>query len=192
MALRQPSSFADTLEAAQCGEEWGMTALWVELNPRLLRFLRVRHHDHVEDVASETWLRVNRNLRAFHGCEVEFRAWFFTIARCASIDWIRSIARRPAVIGGLDLVAEYASPDDPCAAILDTLDTDAALSLLALIPPSQSEVILLRVIAGLDAERVATIVGKSTGAVRVQQHRGLRHLAQLVSDANVPTRSAAR
>ena len=191
MALQSPVAFADTLEAAQSGEEWAMTALWVELNPRLLRFLHVRHRDHVEDVASETWLRVNRNLPAFRGCEVEFRAWFFTIARCASIDWHRSMARRPAVIGGLELVHECAAPDDPVAATLDTLDTDAALALLTRIPSAQSEVILLRVIAGLDAVRVAKIVGRSTGAVRVLQHRGLRRLAALISEVDTPPPRAA-
>jgi hypothetical protein len=35
----------------------------------------------------------------------------------------------------------------------------------------------LRVIAGLDTPAVASILGKSTGAVRVALHRGLRALA---------------
>jgi RNA polymerase sigma-70 factor (ECF subfamily) len=100
------------------------------------------------------------------------------------------MARRPAVIGGLELVPDCASSDDPFAAILDTLDTCAALALLARIPSAQSEVILLRVIAGLDAARVAKIVGRSTGAVRVLQHRGLRRLAALMFEADAqPSRA---
>jgi len=40
--------------------------------------------------------------------------------------------------------------------------------------------VALRVIAGLDAERVAEIMGKRPGNVRVLQHRGLRRLAELL------------
>ena len=44
--------FADVLEAAQRGDEWAITTLWTDLNPPLLRYLRVRHRDCVDDVAS--------------------------------------------------------------------------------------------------------------------------------------------
>jgi len=37
--------------------------------------------------------------------------------------------------------------------------------------------VLLRVVAGLDAEEVAAIVGKKAGAVRVLQHRALKRLS---------------
>ncbi|MFZ4586113.1 MAG: sigma factor-like helix-turn-helix DNA-binding protein [Acidimicrobiia bacterium] len=42
---------------------------------------------------------------------------------------------------------------------------------------AQAEVILLRVVAGLDVNEVAAIVDRSPGAVRVLQHRGLQALA---------------
>jgi RNA polymerase sigma-70 factor (ECF subfamily) len=38
-------------------------------------------------------------------------------------------------------------------------------------------VVLLRVLGGFTAQEVGVIVGKSPGAVRVLQHRGLRRLA---------------
>jgi RNA polymerase sigma-70 factor, ECF subfamily len=46
-------------------------------------------------------------------------------------------------------------------------------------------VILLRVLAGLDTEAVARMVGRSPGAVRVAAHRGLRRLAQTLATAGV-------
>jgi DNA-directed RNA polymerase specialized sigma24 family protein len=50
---------------------------------------------------------------------------------------------------------------------------------------SKAEIILLRVVAGLDAPAVARIVGKSPGAVRVAAHRGLRRLAGVLDQAGV-------
>jgi RNA polymerase sigma-70 factor (ECF subfamily) len=51
------------------------------------------------------------------------------------------------------------------------------LELIASLPGDQAEIIMLRVVAGLEAREVARIVGKSPGAVRVSAHRGLRKLA---------------
>jgi RNA polymerase sigma-70 factor, ECF subfamily len=190
--LQQPSTFADTLAAARRGDEWAIAVLWTDLNPRLLRYLRVRHRDSVDDVASETWVRVNRSLSRFQGSDVQFRAWFFTVARSASIDWHRGASRRPAVVGNLDLIPDCAAADDPAEVVLDTIDTDGALALLGRLPAAQAEVILLRVVAGLDAERVGRIVGKPAGTVRVLQHRGLRRLAQLLTSERSETSDMAR
>jgi len=57
--------------------------------------------------------------------------------------------------------------------------------LVARLPPHQAEVILLRVVAGLDTETVARLVGRNPGAVRVAAHRGLRRMAEILAEAGV-------
>lgn len=68
---------------------------------------------------------------------------------------------------------------------LGNLGTQRALSLVAQLPRQQAEVIMLRVVAGLDTEAVAGIVGSTPGAVRVATHRALRRLAYLFEEAGV-------
>ena len=51
------------------------------------------------------------------------------------------------------------------------------MALVAGLSRDQAEAVALRVIAGLDTPAVASILGKSPGAVRVALHRGLRTLA---------------
>ena len=63
--------------------------------------------------------------------------------------------------------------------------------LVAQLAPLQAEVILLRVIAGLDVDSVARLVGRRPGAVRVAAHRGLRRLAEILAKQSV-TLSTAR
>ena len=75
---------------------------------------------------------------------------------------------------------QFAAPDDTALLAMDNLSTDSALALIAVLPRDQAEVILLRVVAGLDVATVARILGKTPGAVRVNGHRGLRRLQQLV------------
>jgi RNA polymerase sigma-70 factor (ECF subfamily) len=178
--------FPAVLRAAARGDEDAFGRLWQDLQPRLLRYFTVVSPTAAEDLASETWIGVVRGLGRFRGEEAEFRAWVFTIARHALLDRRRRASRRvtenpmPAGLG------ELAAPDDPAAAALEGLSTRAALAVVATLPPDQAEAIVLRVVAGLDVDRVAGIMGKRPGTVRVLTHRGLRRLAErLGTDARI-------
>jgi len=173
--------FAETLAAAQAGAEWAVAALWSELHPPLLRFLRGLHPGFAEDVESETWIRIAGGLRRFEGTEADFRAWAFTIARNRLIDWCRRDRRQATTPVELDELAALPGSEDAAAAAEEELGLEASLALLRTLPADQSEVILLRVLGGLDVARVAAIVGKRPGTVRVLQHRGLRRLAEQVA-----------
>jgi len=172
--------FGTVLCAAQAGDEAALGALWERFNYRVVRFLWARIGDEADDVASETWIGVAQGLRRFEGGEAEFRAWLFTIARRRLIDRTRRTMTQPTMTSApLDADGMVAS-DDPAREALDGLATHAALQLVARLPDDQAEVILLRVVAGLDVARVATIIGKRPGNVRVLQHRGLLRLRELL------------
>ncbi len=53
------------------------------------------------------------------------------------------------------------------------------------LPADQAEIVLLRVLGDLSVEQVAAILGKSAGAVRVAQHRGLRRLSRKQDESGV-------
>ncbi len=164
--------------------------LWRDANPALLRYLRVIAPETAEDIAADTWVQVVRGLGAFRGDEAAWRAWLFTIARHRAIDEGRRRSRRPVV--SVPEVADVTSPDnpDPADLVLEKLSTRAAVALIATLPRLQAEVILLRVVAGLDTPAVARLVGRSPGAVRVAAHRGLRQLAATLAEAGVTHGSA--
>jgi RNA polymerase sigma-70 factor, ECF subfamily len=177
--------FGDVLAAAQAGGQWAIAVLWEKLHPPLLRFLRGLDPLAAEDVEAETWLAAARDLPTFHGDERQFRAWMFTIARNRLVDWRRREARRRTVAVAPDVLGEHPATDDPARTALDALRADAAVALVrASLPSDQAEVILLRVLGGLDVAEVSAIVRKRPGNVRVLQHRGLRRLAeQLAADS---------
>jgi RNA polymerase sigma-70 factor (ECF subfamily) len=79
-------------------------------------------------------------------------------------------------------VVDQAAPDDPAADALEGFSTREALAQVASLPPDQAEAIVLRVVAGLEVNRVAAIMGKRPGTVRVLTHRGLRRLAERLGD----------
>jgi RNA polymerase sigma-70 factor (ECF subfamily) len=73
--------------------------------------------------------------------------------------------------------------DDPAADVLVDLSTRASLRLVSELPPEQAAAVRLRVMAGLDTDQVARIMGKQPGNVRVLSHRGLRNLARRLTPA---------
>lgn len=169
----------EALGLARSGDETGFLLLWDALHPRLLRYLQVLGCEDVDDVAGETWLQVVRDLGRFRkGTADDFRAWLFTIGRHRAIDAARSRIRfRDKVLA--DHAAPFPAPSgNPVEdEVLHGLSTRQAIALVAGLPGDQSEIVALRIIAGLDTEAVARILGKSPGAVRVALHRGLRSLS---------------
>jgi RNA polymerase sigma-70 factor (ECF subfamily) len=167
---------APALEAARDGDERGFAVLWRSLQPAVLRYLRVLVGDAAQDVASESWLQVARDIREFRGDATGFRVWLFRIARNRALDDRRRAARRlevPRASDGTDAPAPDAATE-----ALDRLGTEWALDMIAALPKDQAEAVMLRVVAGLDAVQTAAVLGKRPGAVRVAAMRGLRRLAR--------------
>jgi RNA polymerase sigma-70 factor (ECF subfamily) len=178
--------FQGILTAAQAGGEWAVASLYRWLNPAVISYLRARAGDDAEDLGSETWLAVARGLPTFSGDEAGFRSWVFTIAHRRVVDHHRAASRRPRtrtltpegedIDGG---TVGLSSPDDPAAEVVTAVAGEEAVRrIVALLPPDQADIVLLRVVAGLPMEDVARITGRRPGTVRVLQHRALRHLAE--------------
>jgi RNA polymerase sigma-70 factor, ECF subfamily len=171
-------SFEAVLAAAAGGDDAAFGVLWRDLQPGLLRYLDALAPGAGEDLASEAWLRVIGNLDRFAGNERAFRAWVFTVARHRAVDrWRRGIRRRDELVPPEALI-DLAAPDDPAGAAVDALSSRDAVALIATLPRDQAEVVLLRVVAGLEVADVAAITGKRPGNVRVLAHRALRRLAE--------------
>jgi len=179
------AAFSVTLTSAQGGDETAFACLFRDVQPALLRYLHVITPE-AEDVAGETWLQVVKGLPGFRGGEEAFRAWLFTIARHRAVDAGRSRSRRSDV--PLAVTAEVTGqPMAPDAAelALEAISTRSVVALIRTLPRDHAEIIMLRVVAGLEAADVARIVGKTPGAVRVTAHRALRRLAELAERAGV-------
>lgn len=165
------------LLAAQDGDPAGFAVVWESLQPAVLRYLRAVVGDAAEDVASETWLQVVRDLAGFRGDARAFRVWLFRIARNRGVDECRRAGRRREDPDD-GLSHERPGVRDAAQEVLEGLDTEWAVRVIASLPRDQAEAVMLRVVAGLDVAQTAEVLGKRKGAVRVAAMRGLRRLAQ--------------
>ncbi|WP_369036584.1 MULTISPECIES: RNA polymerase sigma factor [Streptomyces] len=167
---------------AQDGDEAAFAEAYRIVQPGLLGYLRGLVGDEAEDVASDAWLEISRDLGRFKGDGAGFRGWTATIARNRALDLLRRRRVRPQGTAleedVLELPGPYSTPDQ----VLETLSTEYALGLIAGLPRDQAEAVLLRVVVGLDASAAARVLGKRPGAVRTAAHRGLKRLARQLGE----------
>ena len=174
-------TFGELLPAAQRGDERAVEWLFVQLQPRLLRFL-VAHEPRVaDDLAGEVWLAVAERIDRFEGGWSDFRAWFFTIARRRLADHRRTAVRRRTDVVDDAVFELHRASESTEELVLDSLaGQDAATLITSTLRGDQAEVLLLRVLGDLGVDQVAGIMGRSPNWVRVTQHRAVRTLAKRV------------
>lgn len=177
--------------AAQDGDEIAFRSVYRAVHPRLLGYVRTLVGDgDAEDVTSEAWLQIARDLDSFTGDADRFRGWAARIARNRALDHIRMRGRRPAVGGDETELTGRAAESDTAGEAIESLATGRTMELIAQLPRDQAEAVVLRVVVGLDAKSAAETLGKRPGAVRTAAHRGLKKLAELLGpDGGFPSGS---
>jgi len=163
---------------AQDGDETAFAAAYRIVQPGLLGYLHGLVGDDAEDVASDAWLEIARDLGRFKGDGAGFRGWTATIARHRALDHLRRQRVRPQAGGTEQDVLDLPGPHSTHEQALESLSTERALELVRGLPRDQAEAVLLRVVVGLDGPAAARVLGKRPGAVRTAAHRGLKRLAR--------------
>lgn len=181
MAVGEP--FPEVLAAARLGAEWAWRVFHRELAPGLIAYLRGRGAPDPEDLAGEVFLRLFRDLPRFEGGESAFRSFAFSIAHHRLLDDRRARRRRPeSPAASLD---DLAPRGDTEAEAIDGLLTAEIRRALESLSPDQRDVLLLRIVAGLTVDEVATVLDKGAWAVRALQRRGLLALRRKISEEAV-------
>jgi RNA polymerase sigma-70 factor (ECF subfamily) len=165
--------FSVAIEAARAGDESAWSEIYSELAPAVLGYLRGSGVPDPEDTLGETFLQVARDLGRFEGDWARFKAWVFTIAHHRLIDARRSAARRPVDLVPDPPEPEQAAASDAAELAMNRIGEHELAEVLEVLSDDQRAVVLLRVVADLSIEDVATTLGKRAGAIKQLQRRGL-------------------
>lgn len=180
--------FDDVLAGAQRGDERALEAIYRDLSPLVIGYLRANGSRDPEDLASEVFIAVVRNISTFSGAEDSFRSWVLTITHRRLIDSFRRRSRRPEdPVLPEDVVDKVApSPVTPESEALEGLATAGVADALSALTDDQREVITLRILADVPIKEVAAILGKPETAVKSLQHRALATLARRMRQDEIP------
>lgn len=133
----------------------------------------------VDDAVQEVCLSVLDSIEDYRLEEGSFEAFVYTLASRRVADQLRTLYRVPVPVA--DIPDEVEIDPTPEEAAMASEDARMARDLLSLLPDTQRELLILRVVVGLSSEEVADVLDMTPGAVRVAQHRALSKLRAVVS-----------
>ena len=164
--------------AAKRGDGPSLAILFRDLHPRINRYLRAQEPTAADEIEGDVWEAIARGLGDFTGSQRDFAAWAFTIARRRVVDQRRQRARRRTDVTDPATLREFLAPDVPDVEAVERLAAQEAVGLITqVLSEEQADVVLLRVLGGLDAATVGEVLGRTENWVWVTQHRALRELA---------------
>ncbi len=163
------------MAAAQRGEAAAYRRLLAELRPWLLRYFSRRLPPScVEDAVQDTLFAIHAKRHTYDPAR-PFEPWLAGVARYKWIDRLRNLRRTAAD----ELPESLATPDHEAA----VTSAVALQGLMLALKPGQAEAIRLVKLDGLSIEEAALRTGQSVSLVKVNIHRGLGKLAQIVANS---------
>lgn len=175
------AGFESFVDSAVGGNREALALLLARIHPLVVRYCRSRlsagHRSlsTADDVAQEVCMAVLTALPTYRKDGRPFLAFVYGIAAHKVVDAHRAAGRSKSV--PVSEVPEGISTDlGPEQSAVDGSVAGTMASLLLTLPPSQQEILRLRVAVGLSAEDTASALGMTAGAVRVAQHRALAKL----------------
>jgi RNA polymerase sigma-70 factor, ECF subfamily len=189
--VREGLLTAADLEGARRREPEAVARIYMAYATPLFRFFMagIGERHTAEDLTGTAFADAIEALPGFRGPVEALGGWLFRIARHDLLDYRRSQARHRTdrLDDRLEEVAEAEVAVDPQEEALNRLESGRAVNTLRQLSEDQREVLLLRLMGGLSTAEVATAVGKSVGAVKALQHRGLASLSRLLAADDAKT-----
>ncbi len=173
----QPDDDHQLLLAAKDGDTEAFGILYERYADRIFLYLfgRVNNRLDAEDITEDVFLRVWRSLPNYREQGVPFLAYLFSIARNALIDHYRRSGQVKGQVSIDDLSLPDHSPG-PGESALSNSEREELRAKLEQLRDDYRTVLELRFLAGLSPDETAEVMGRTSGAIRVLQHRALAAL----------------
>jgi len=160
--------------------------LYTRYSGLVVAYLRGQGAADPEDLASEVFVGVLRNLDSFEGDEAAFRSWLLVIAHRRLLDERRRRGRKPADAvqpHRLHAVPDKGQMGDVEGAALERIGTARVLGALEELTEDQRTVVLLHTVGGLTLPQISEMLGKRLAAVKSLHRRGLAAAARALQAA---------
>lgn len=171
------------VDLARGGDAEAFGLLYDHYHESVYRFLyyRTRSVPLAEDLTSETFFRALRSMTNFRWQGKDFGAWLMTIARNLTTDHFKA-GRTRLELATEDMGQHDDATEGPEAAVLAGLTNEILLEALAKLPTEQRDCVVMRFLQGMSIAETAAVLGRSDGAVKQLQLRGIRNLAKLMPE----------
>ena len=176
----------DLVVRAQSGDREALEELYLLHFDRIYSYLHMsvgNRHD-AEDLTTQTFLRMLESIRRFKFGTAPFSAWLFRIAHNLAMDHFRAARRwQPEEdVPEPEGAEEYSAEEQA----MHSIGRKSMLQLIETLSQEQQQVLTLKFVFNFSNGEVATILGKTEGAIKSLQHRALVSLQKQVGDSQRP------
>jgi RNA polymerase sigma-70 factor (ECF subfamily) len=175
------------LRRVRGGDEKALTRAYDEYAPRIYRYAYrlTGHRATAQDVASETFRRLLTALSRGGGPTDNLSAWLYRVAHNLVVDGFRGQPDEVPV--PLQKAPQIPVPSRAEGRVERAEAVAAARAALSRLTPLQQQAIALRFLEGLSIRETAQIMGKTEGAVKALQYRGMNSLRRILEDEHEET-----
>ena len=166
---------AEYVKRAKAGDKDAFARLYNLFLEKIYRFIfyLTNNEDTAYDITQDTFLRAWRSLPKYDKERGAFSTFLYAIARNLVID-----NQRKRISISLDLVGPV-KYEENFEENLDTKERSLKVrKILKALPPFDRELVILRYFEDMSFKKIAKIVGKEEGAVRVRVFRILKNLKE--------------
>ena len=170
------------VDRAQQGDRAALEELYLIHFDRIYSYLHMsvgNKHD-AEDLTTQTFLKMLESIGRFRWQAAPFSAWLFRIAHNLAMDHFRSRRRwQPE-----EEVPEPIGSEEPSAELeaMQSIGRQSMMELIEKLSPEQQQVLTLKFVFNFPNAEVATILGKTEGAIKSLQHRALVSLQKQLNE----------
>jgi RNA polymerase sigma-70 factor (ECF subfamily) len=185
--MAEPSTLSDGIILQARHDTQAMAELYDVYYPRIFRYCRRRLflHDTAEDITSNIFLRVARNIRRFSGTtQGDFEKWIFAIASNEANRHLRKHGNRQRLMDAAISAGRF-DPKDATGHADDMLDWPTVYTEILKLRPSDQNLLVLRFFENCSTAQIADITKIAHGAVRTRLSRIIAKLRQTFQDKEV-------
>jgi RNA polymerase sigma-70 factor (ECF subfamily) len=167
---------SELVSRAKAGDDAAFAQIYQRYAPAIYRYIyfRIGDVELAEDLQAEVFLRMLEGLHRYEDRGWPVSAWLYRIAHDRTIDTLRLRRKRQHV----PLHAWSGTYDGPEGSVGTRLEFEEVNRTLDTLTEDQRQVIRMRFIAELPIQEVANKLGRTQGAIKALQYRGLQSLAR--------------
>ena len=172
------------VQRAQRHDQEAFAILYEEYFDKIYRYiaLKIGNRVEAEDMTQQVFVKALNSISSYKWKGLPFSAWLYRIAHNQVVDYLRKKTRQATVYLNESFTA---AKDNPHNTTEKKMNIEQLVLATRELTASQQEVILLRFSGELPIAQVASIMGKSEGAVKALQHSAIVALRKIMKTGEV-------